>query len=50
MSDVLYCRDVPIPVGAVGYGYHPTSYLKQFSPEPLLDTEEEFVEFLLSLT
>lgn len=31
-SDILYCRAVPIDIISVGYGYHPTEYLKQFAP------------------
>jgi phosphoglycolate phosphatase-like HAD superfamily hydrolase len=45
-SDVLYCRDVPVDIACVGYGYHPSSYLKKFSPEYILESEEDFVVFL----
>lgn len=31
-SDILYCRDVPIDIISVGYGYHPSEYLQTFSP------------------
>jgi phosphoglycolate phosphatase-like HAD superfamily hydrolase len=31
-SDILYCRDVPIDIISVGYGYHPMQYLLQFKP------------------
>lgn len=49
-SDVLYCRDVPIDIACVGYGYHPASYLKKFSPEYMLKTVEDFVAFLQNLS
>lgn len=45
-SDILYCRDVPIDVACVGYGYHPASYLQKFSPTCILETVEDFVVFL----
>jgi len=31
-SDILYCKDVPIDIIAVGYGYHPSSYLLTKKP------------------
>jgi phosphoglycolate phosphatase-like HAD superfamily hydrolase len=31
-SDILYCRDVPIDIIAVGYGYHPYEYLLLKNP------------------
>lgn len=49
-SDVLYCRDVPVDIACVAYGYHPSSYLKKFSPEYILETVEDFVMFLQSLS
>lgn len=49
-SDVLYCRDVPVDIACVGYGYHPSSYLKKFSPEYILETVEDFVAFLQNLS
>jgi phosphoglycolate phosphatase-like HAD superfamily hydrolase len=48
-SDVLYCRDVPMDIACVGYGYHPSNYLKKFSPEYILETEEDFAAFLQNL-
>lgn len=33
VSDLLYSRTVPIPFCAVGWGYHPLSYLQAFGPE-----------------
>jgi phosphoglycolate phosphatase-like HAD superfamily hydrolase len=50
VSDVLYCRDVPVDIACVGYGYHPSSYLKKFSPEYILETVEDFAKFLQSLS
>ncbi|MEK7631005.1 MAG: HAD hydrolase-like protein [Patescibacteria group bacterium] len=49
-SDVLYCRDVPVDIACVGYGYHPPSYLKKFSPKCILETAEDFAEFLQGLS
>lgn len=49
-SDVLYCRDVPMDIACVGYGYHPSSYLKKFSPECILETVRDFTEFLQRLS
>lgn len=49
-SDVLYCRDVPVDIACVGYGYHPSSYLKKFSPEYILETMEDFADFLQNLS
>ncbi|MCL5407318.1 MAG: HAD hydrolase-like protein [Patescibacteria group bacterium] len=48
-SDVLYCRDVPIDIACVGYGYHPASYLRRFSPEYMIETVEDFEVFLQNL-
>jgi len=49
-SDVLYCRDVPVDIACVGYGYHPSDYLKKFSPEYIIETVEDFAAFLQSLS
>ncbi len=48
-SDVLYCREVPVDIACVGYGYHPTEYLRQFNPTYILETEDEFVAFISRL-
>jgi beta-phosphoglucomutase-like phosphatase (HAD superfamily) len=50
VSDILYCRDVPVDVACVGYGYHPVSYLKKFSPSCIIETQEDFVIFLRNLS
>lgn len=31
-SDILYCRDVPIDIISVGYGYHSPEYLQNLKP------------------
>lgn len=49
VSDILYCRDVPIDIACVGYGYHPSDYLIRFAPTYLLETIEDFVKFLLDI-
>ena len=46
VSDILYCRAVPIRVAAVGYGYHPSSYLSAFDPDYLLPDAQSLVAFL----
>lgn len=33
VSDLIYSRSVPIPFCAVGWGYHPLSYLQAFGPD-----------------
>ncbi len=48
-SDVLYCREVPVDIACVGYGYHPAEYLRQFNPAYILESEEEFVDFIKHL-
>lgn len=45
-SDILYCREVPVDVAAVGYGYHPAEYLQQFNPEHLLKSPDDLIIFL----
>lgn len=39
-SDILYCRDVPIDIIAVGYGYHPYDYLSSKEPDYLVGSVE----------
>lgn len=48
-SDILYCKDVPVDIAAVGYGYHPAHYLQKFSPTYTLETEKQFVSFISNL-
>ena len=45
-SDILYCRDVPISIIAVGYGYHPTDYLAKKDPAYVVDSVAELNELL----
>ena len=45
-SDILYCRDVPIDIISVGYGYHPFNYLQTFSPTYLVNSIEELAKLL----
>ena len=49
-SDILYCRDVPMDIIAVGYGYHPASYIATKGPTYLAETVEELGETLQQLT
>lgn len=37
-SDILYCRDVPMDIISVGYGYHPGHYLLEKGPTYYVDT------------
>lgn len=46
VSDILYCRSIPVQVASVGYGYHPSSYLAAFDPDFLLPDEKSLVVFL----
>ena len=48
-SDILYCRDVPIDIIAVGYGYHPSSYLADKSPTHLVDSVEGLGTLLMQM-
>jgi phosphoglycolate phosphatase-like HAD superfamily hydrolase len=41
VSDLLYSREVQIPFCAVGWGYHPITYLKCFNPEFSVRSSEE---------
>ena len=49
VSDIIYCRDIPIDIAAVGYGYHPPEYLQRFHPTFLLKSEDEVESFLYKL-
>lgn len=40
-SDILYCKDVPIDIISVGYGYHPSDYLKSFFPTYFAENVDE---------
>lgn len=46
VSDILYCKSVPIKVAAVGYGYHPVNYLAAFDPDFLFPDCMSLVSFL----
>jgi phosphoglycolate phosphatase-like HAD superfamily hydrolase len=48
-SDILYCRDVPIDIAAVGYGYHPRWHLEACSPTYLVDSVAELGRLLQAL-
>ena len=50
VSDITYCRDVPIDIASVGYGYHPPEYLQRFHPTFLLESQDDAVSFLQKLT
>lgn len=49
-SDILYCRDVPIDVISVGYGYHPGEYLQKFSPTYFANSINELRDILLKMS
>jgi phosphoglycolate phosphatase-like HAD superfamily hydrolase len=40
-SDILYCRDVPMDIISVSYGYHPRHYLARQRPDYLVGSVEE---------
>jgi phosphoglycolate phosphatase len=48
-SDILYCRDVPIDIMAVTYGYHPRWYLATLHPTYIVDSVAELRATLVSL-
>jgi phosphoglycolate phosphatase len=48
-SDILYCRDVPIDIVAVGYGYHPPEHLAKCNPTYRADSVEELGRLLREL-
>lgn len=41
VSDIIYCKDVPIDIISVGYGYHTSQYLKTFEPTFYVDSVQE---------
>jgi len=45
-SDILYCKDVPVDIACVGYGYHPSAYLQLFKPDFLFETQDDFTSYL----
>lgn len=46
VSDILYCKSVPIRIAAVGYGYQPSNYLAVFDPDHTLPTQQTLISFL----
>jgi phosphoglycolate phosphatase len=48
-SDILYCRDVPIDIIAVTYGYHPRWHLEQCRPTYLVDSVADLRATLVGL-
>lgn len=49
-SDILYCRDVPIDIISVGYGYHSCKYLSSKHPDYLAGNVEELTSLIQELT
>lgn len=49
VSDILYCREVPIRVAGVGYGYQPSRYLAAFAPDYILPTTQDLLLFLTNI-
>lgn len=45
-SDILYCRDVPMDIVSVGYGYHPPEYLKSKNPTYYVNSVSELASLL----
>lgn len=48
-SDILYCRDVPIDIISVGYGYHPIEHLKNYNPTYIIESVNDLHELLSEL-
>jgi phosphoglycolate phosphatase-like HAD superfamily hydrolase len=46
VSDILYSRTVPIECCAVGWGYHPLSYLRVFAPKFWAETPSELFKII----
>jgi phosphoglycolate phosphatase-like HAD superfamily hydrolase len=44
--DILESQEAGIAVAAVGYGYHPSWYLRRFNPDHILETENDFAAFV----
>lgn len=47
-SDIIYCREVPIDVVAVSYGYHPAWHLRRCGPDHLVGSVGELEELLVA--
>ncbi len=45
-SDILYCREVPIDIIAVGYGYHPREHLLNCNPTYFAGSVDELRRLL----
>lgn len=45
-SDILYCKDVPMDVIAVGYGYHPVDYLRDKGATHVVEGVDELRELV----
>lgn len=45
VSDILYCRDAKIRIGAVGYGYNTIPFLNSFNPDFSIKAEENLQDF-----
>lgn len=45
-SDILYCRDVPVDIISVGYGYHTGEYLRELSPHFYVDSVGELQDLV----
>lgn len=45
-SDILYCRDLPIDIICVGYGYHPAAYLKDKGATYVVESVDELSALL----
>jgi phosphoglycolate phosphatase-like HAD superfamily hydrolase len=45
-SDILDCREVPVDIVSVGYGYHPMTYLMEKGPTYAADTVFDLAQLL----
>lgn len=48
-SDILYCRNVPIDIIAVSYGYHPHKYLSDKNPTYCVSSVNELHALLVEM-
>lgn len=48
-SDILICKDIGIPIIAVGFGFHPSEYLQRFSPHYIVSDIKELNKLLAAI-
>lgn len=46
VSDILYCKKVPVKIGVVTYGFHPEEFLRKHEPDYIIKSQEDFRRFI----